>query len=399
MQASKETSIFFNINFIAASAVNLLVMVAYYLLFVVSSPYAAEKLHATPSAAGFVAGAMVLGCLSGRFVTGGIIDRFGFKKMIFFGLFVYTGSMLLYLITDNLPLLIANRLIGGIGVGCVGTVTGALIAYVVPQRQLGLGISYFSLSTLIALALGPFMGIFLMDFLSYQSIFILCSVFGAVAFLLAMLISASIELKKGPGGSFRLSDYIEYRSVPISATVLLGGVCYGCVQAFIAFHAREAELVAAASLFFLFYAITAFCSRPFTGRLLDARGENLIIYPALLLTACSLLLLAVATAEWEILLAGALLGIGYGNFQSTAQAVSVKIVPRTRFGQATSTFFIFLDLGIGFGPYLLGFVAPIAGYKGLYLLTAGIALAAVPLYHFLHGSKRGAPESCGDDAP
>ena len=47
-------------------------------------------------------------------------------------------------------------------------------------------------------------------------------------------------------------------------------------------------------------------------------------------------------------------GLGYGTFMSNGQAVTVKIVPVHRIGVATSTYFIALDVGLGFGPYILG---------------------------------------------
>ncbi len=399
----------FNRHFIAIAAINLCVMVAYYLLFVISSPYAAERFKTSPSVGGLVAGVMILGCLAGRFVTGGALERAPLRRLLFLGLGLYTASTALYLAPHSLPLLIIYRFLGGIGVGCVGTVTGTQIARIVPPDKLGQGISYFSLSTLLALAVGPFLGIFLTRTASYDTLFLLCLAAGPLSFLIALSLSPSCGMQPGSrseepaqeeteqtrqaGGnaaenlSSRLEQYIEYRAVPLAVVVLVVSLCYACVQTFMSAHAREIELVAAASLFFLVYAAVAFCSRPFTGRLLDTRGEDIIMYPALLLTACSLLLLGVAEASWELLLAGALLGAGFGNFQSTAQAVSVKKVPRRRFGQATSTFFIFLDCGIGLGPYLLGTIVPAAGYRGLYMLTAGIVLAAVPLYYFLHGRE------------
>ena len=79
------------------------------------------------------------------------------------------------------------------------------------------------------------------------------------------------------------------------------------------------------------------------------------------------------------------MGAGFGNFQSIAQALVLKLVPMHRFGQATSTFFIFLDLGIGLGPYLFGFIVPFVGYSGVYLLSAGVAFVAIPFYVLMHG--------------
>ena len=36
-------------------------------------------------------------------------------------------------------------------------------------------------------------------------------------------------------------------------------------------------------------------------------------------------------------------------------------------GLATSTYFIGLDIGLGFGPYLLGYLVPVLGYSNLYV--------------------------------
>lgn len=151
--------------------------------------------------------------------------------------------------------------------------------------------------------------------------------------------------------------------------------------------AAERELTAAASFFFLLYGIAAIGTRPLTGRIFDLRGENIIFYPSLVLTSISLLVLAFAQNGWMLLLSSLLLGIGFGNFQSAGQAVALSLVSRSRFAQATTTFFIFFDLGIGLGPYLFGFLIPSLGYGGMYQALAVLVLCAVVMYYFLHGRK------------
>lgn len=406
MSATTEQPRIFSYNFIAVSLINLFVMIAYYLLFVISSPYAAERFQASASLGGLVAGVMVLGCLAGRFVSGRLICN-GYKKVLFTGMFVYLGSMVLYLTADSLALLLGIRFLNGIGIGGIGTVTGTLIAHIVPPGQRGLGLSYFSLSTIIAMAVGPFLGIFLMQRLTYPTLFMLCLGLGLVSLGIALFLrvppletsgEAPGEAKgEATAGDCRarakrfslsgLSGFIEIRVVPVSMVILLAAVCYGCVQAFISPFAAGRGLGEGASFFFLVYAAVVFVSRPFSGKLIDARSENVVAYPALLLTALSLGLLGMADSPFMLLLAGAMLGVGFGNFQSIAQVVSIKLVPRHRFAQATSTYFIFLDLGIGLGPYLLGLLVPRFGYGGLYLASSLIAFACIPLYYWLHGRK------------
>lgn len=390
---------FFNKNFIAIAAINFCVMTGYYLLFVISMPYAMAAFDTSPGIAGLAAGLILIGCLAGRFVTGRLVSLVGFTKVLFSGLAIYCVGLALYLVAHDIALLMLVRFISGVGVGCIGTVTGTLVAHIIPLEQKGLGISYFSLSSVVALALGPFLGIFLMQRISFSTIFLFCLFLGVLSAGFACLLSApdiSGNSRQGTprpgespakGGVFRVSDYIEYDVLPIAFVTVALSVCYGAVQAFLASFAEEAGRMEVASFFYLVYAVVTLCTRPVTGRLFDRKGPDIVIYPALFLTLCGLLLLSGAASSWGMLLAGALLGAGFGNYLTTAQSISIKSVPPSRFGQATSTHFIFLDLGIGIGPYLLGLIIPVVGYRGVFGVAAAITAVCFPLYFFLHGRR------------
>lgn len=395
MKAMDEKAAIFSRNFIIVSLINFLVMVAYFLLFVISSPYAMERFGASPSISGLVAGLMVVGSLAGRFVCGKVIEKADFRHVLFVGLIIFVVSLGLYLVASTLPLLLAVRFVSGAGVGCIGTVTGTLVAHIVPPNQRGLGISYFSLSTVVALAAGPFLGIFLLERLDYPFLFSLCLLLGVICFVMALYLRVTIQeedAEEHPARLFAISNYIEIRAVPICLVILLVGFCYGNVQAFLSTYAGELGQGEAASIFFLFYTAVVFVTRPVTGRIIDARGENIVAYPALLIMALGFLILALAgSSAVFFLLSGALLGAGVGNIQSIVQVAAIKMAScRKRYGQATSTFFIFLDLGIGFGPYLLGLLVPKFGYDGLFMATALIASLTLPMYYLLHGRRQGA---------
>ena len=78
-------------------------------------------------------------------------------------------------------------------------------------------------------------------------------------------------------------------------------------------------------------------------------------------------------------------GLGYGTFMSNGQAVTVKIVPVHRIGVATSTYFIALDMGLGFGPYILGAVKEVVGYTSMFHVSVVVALLALVAYYLLYG--------------
>ena len=380
----------FTKNFIAISCINLIVMTAYYLLFVVSSPYAAERFAVSPSLAGLVAGLMLIGCLIGRFFMGRFIVFAGFKKVLFISITIYSVSLAMYLVADHLITLMLVRFIGGVGIGCIGTVTGTLVTYIVPPHLHGRGINYFSLSTILALAFGPFLGLVLMRHIPFSQIFLLCSAMGVCCLLIALVLSppavAPAETRDDHG--FHLDDYIEYSVIPLSIMVLLFSACYGSVQAFLAFYAEELGLSGTASWFFLMYAAAGFCLRPLAGKLLDTRGTNIVIYPALMIAACGFFLLSHVHSSPALLIAGVLVGAGVSNLQTAAQTASIRLVSKGRFAAATSTYFIFLDLGIGLGPYLLGFMVPSVGYQGMFMAATAIVLLSLPVYYWVHGRKQ-----------
>lgn len=156
---------------------------------------------------------------------------------------------------------------------------------------------------------------------------------------------------------------------------------------FLSFYAESINLVSAASYFFLVYAIVIIFSRPFTGKLMDSRGANIIVYPCIALFAIGMFLFSQASAGWMLLLAAAFIGFGYGNFNSVAQTVAVKVTKPHRFGLATATYFILFDLGLGIGPYVLGFIVPESGYRAIFVAMVVVIIICIPLYYLLHGRK------------
>ena len=120
---------------------------------------------------------------------------------------------------------------------------------------------------------------------------------------------------------------------------------------------------------------------------LQRRGENVLLVPVFLLTALALWLLAHAHSGAVLLLSGLILGLGFGNFQSIGQAVSLAMVTPSRFAQATTTFFILFDLGIGLGPYVFGFLVPSMGFSGMYTSLALTTLAALVVYCLVHARR------------
>ena len=370
----------FTRTFVAISLINMLGLGAYYSIFVVSTRYLAEVFHASADMAGLATGIIVIGCLVGRFFTGSIVHQAGYRRVLFCGVLLYLAASLAYFVADSLALIFLVRFISGISVGVVGTVTGTIVAVVVPPKFHGRGIAYFSMSTALALCFGPFIGIALLDSIGYRGIFGIGAALAVVNLLLAVVVKVEAVRRPAEHHRISISDFIEPRLIPFGLLGCFACLAWGNLQAFIAGYAHEYGVVAAASYFFLVYAAAMLVSRPFSGKIYDMHGPAVVMYPAFVCLGLGLVLLWANLGGWAVLLAGVFAGLGFGNFISVGQVSAISMVPRERYAQATSTFYVFVDFGIGIAPYLGGLMLPLVGYTGIFGLNSLVAFACVAGY-------------------
>ncbi|OTG61981.1 MFS transporter [Acinetobacter sp. ANC 3903] len=386
-------------NFILVSSINFQLVLTFYLLVVVIVGYAVAELGATTAQAGLVSGLFIVGTLIGRLLVGKFLERFGHKTTMIVGLIGFLIFSGFYFIPLNVAALLGVRFMHGFMMGMASTVLGTIIAQILPPTRRGEGIGYYSMSSTLGTAIGPFLAIWMMLHVGYNAIFALSTFIAMCCLIVALMIQVpnlpqhpkTVETQVSVKKPSFISQFIEMKALPISIIMLLASICYSGVLSFINFYAKEIDLVETASFFFLMYAIAILISRPFTGPLMDRKGENIIMYPAFIIMAIALILLSQAHSSFMLLLCAGLLGFGYGNIQSVCQTVAVKSANIERMGFATSTFFIFLDAGLGFGPYFIGQALGYISYSQLYFYSAMAVLACIVIYFLLHGrtaSKR-----------
>ncbi|OBW59010.1 multidrug MFS transporter [Solibacillus silvestris] len=381
-------------DFIIVSIINFVSILMFFLLMVTISSYAVDTYHVSTSIAGLVSSIFIIGSLIGRLGAGRLIGNIGPQKMLLIGLVLFFVTTTLYLMEWGVVYLLIIRLLQGIAVGTIGTATGTIVAMILPISRKGEGIGYFSLSAVLATAIGPFVGMFMLKLENgFDVIFYMNTSLSLMLLIAYFFVKISLPPVNKQNGqqteklSF-IEKFIEPKALPISFIALLIGFAYSGVMTFITFYAREINLVEAASYFFLAYAGIVIISRPFTGKLMDVRGPNVIVYPCLAVFAVGMLLFSQASAGWMLLIAAVLIGFGYGNFNSIAQTIAVKVTEPHRFGLATSTYFILYDLGLGVGPFILGMIEPHTTYRTIFVSMIPLILICIPLYYLLVGRKQ-----------
>lgn len=378
-------------TFVVNMLLNFIFYLVFYLPTVVIGTMAMERYHASASIAGILSGIFIVGGFIARLWAGNNMKRLGAKKLLYIGTLIYFLLTFAYFFVHSVVLLLILRLVHGLGFGIAATASGTLAGAIVPSSRRGEGIGYYALSVTLSSAVGPFLSMFLYRTSGFYSLIWL----SALLLFIALVGIFFIHVEKTTDSSnsvdnkvhkkFAWSNYFEKEALPISLIAFLIGISYSSILSFMDAYARNINLSEAASFFFLVYAITVLLSRPITGRVFDGFGDNFVMYPTYLFFALGLLLIGFAHSGWMLLLAAIFIGLGYGSFSPFGQAIAIRNSEAHRLGITTSTFFGFMDMGVGFGPFILGMFMPLLGYRNLYFASAILALLIAVIYHFVHG--------------
>lgn len=370
-------------DFVLVALINFITYLVYYLLMIIIAEFAMKSLGASPSQAGSAVGIFIIGALIARIITGSIIEQIGYKRMLFIGLGIYFISSFFYYPLNNLMLLMVVRFIHGIGFGVTSVVTSTVAAQIIPIERRGEGIGYYSLSTTLASATGPMLGMFLVRQLSFNTIITLSIILLVLGMFGGFILRMPKAKKVVPTNSqqkISIHHFLEKKAVPISLIGMLLGIGYSSIVSFLTSYTAEINLVAAGSFFFIAYSIAILFSRPIAGRWIDTKGENFVMYPSFIAFAIGLLLMGTTVNSWMLLLAALFIGAGFGTFLSSGQTIAIKVAPEHRIGLATSTFLAIVDFGVGIGPSILGAFVPIIAYRGVYISMAILAMVAGIFY-------------------
>lgn len=374
-------------NFISLSVANGLIYMVFYLLMMVVATYSMEILHTTPSQAGLIAGVFLLAALLARLFTGRYIEIIGKNKLVRYGTIFYLILLPCYFYVTNIYSFVLVRFLHGIGLGISTSALATLSVYIIPKSRRGEGIGYYSLSTTIAMALGPMFGMFMYSRWGFQSNLYFCHVLGVIIAIFIYMMKVPdfpVDQSKLKNMGTGLSAFFEKSALPISFIGTMCFFCYSSITGFLASYVKQINLVDTGNFFFLVYSLVLFISRPIMGRAYDKRG-NIIMYGAMAPFFIGFFCLGKADSPLLLLLAAALLGFGFGNFNTIGRAISLEGLPEYKYGLASSTFLAVAEIGSGFGPFCLGIFLPELGYRNMYMFLGVIAIIAMVVFKIFYG--------------
>ncbi len=365
--------------FVQLTAAMLVLFTGFYTLLP-TLPLYVKEIGGNETDVGLVMGAFTLSAVVCRPLVGGLMDRYGRRAFILWGLAAFAVTLYSYEWAGAIAALFMLRVLHGMSWASSTTAISTAVTDIIPAARRGEGMGWFGLSTTLAMAIGPLIGLWVMERWSFGALFVFGSVLAAVAFVLAV----TTRMKVRPAATGQRVGFYEPSVLPVTAAIFFLSVAYSGITTFLPLFAGQIGVNA--GTFFLVYAITLTAIRPVTGRLSDKRGEGSVIMPGIIITIGSLILLSQAEGNAIVMTAAILFGIGFGSTTPALQAATLRLAPPERRGVANAAFMTAFDLGLGIGAILLGWMSQHTGYAAVF--TAGASAAAVSFVIFASVVRR-----------
>jgi len=279
-----------------------------------------------------------------------------------------------YNLASTIVLLAVLRVIHGVTWAVSTTSVGTAITDIIPDSRRGEGMGWYGMAMTIAMAIGPMIGLWVVQNYSFHGLFLLATLLSFMAVVLSLITKMPFTPQKEKGKI----QLFEKSVLSITIVVFFLSFAYGGITTFLPLFASSIDVNP--GTFFFVYAIALTIVRPISGKLLDKYGEVFIILPALCITILAIVVLTISNGLTGVIIAAALYGVGFGSAQPALQAAMLTIVDPSKRGVANASFFTAFDLGIGLGAILLGVVSQMFGYRILFVGSAISGLIALILF-------------------
>lgn len=320
----------------------------------------ADTLGASGTFAGFIVGLLSLTAFFCRPFVGRLADRSSKRRMALIGSGLYLISNAWYAFCSNSGLLLCARIVNGIGFAFISVCLSAWLAMLLPVERMGAGMGIYGTMNALAQAVGPDLGIRIMQSFGYRSAFLTAAALSALVIVFVLLIrdgGQPIVKPAGEAPAKRQSRAMLLPSViPVALIFTMFGIPYFANQSFIVDIASARHLPFGVSIFFPIYALVLLGLRILLRNWFDTKSFTFWLIVCTVSGAGMITCLTVMNSVW-ILAAGAMCTAGaYGLISSVSQATAVTIAGKANSGMANSTYYAGIDLGMFIGPLVGGMV-------------------------------------------
>jgi EmrB/QacA subfamily drug resistance transporter len=154
----------------------------------IALPTISRELDAKTSQLQWVVSAYTLVFASLQITAGGLGDRFGRKRWFLAGLAFFTATSFIAAFSNSMDMLIAMRALQGLGAAFIMPLSLSLISAAFPPEERGRAVGIWSAISVSGVALGPIVGGAIVEYASWEWIFLINVPIGILALLVTMAV-------------------------------------------------------------------------------------------------------------------------------------------------------------------------------------------------------------------
>lgn len=328
-----------------------------------------------PAAVGLAVGAFSTTTLVLRPLAGRWADRHGRRPLLIGGAALFALLVVGHLLVTDLAWLVVLRSLLGVAEALYVVAGFAALADLAPPGRAGEALSYNSLTLYLGIATGPVIGQALLGRGGFPLVWAGAGVLLAVAALLAARVPETLEPASGPTSPAPL---IHPAALVPGLGLFTGVAVVGGFLAFASLRAAALGLDRWSTVLGLFGLVVVTC-RILFATLPDRVPPLRLAAAALGASGAGLVLVAVVPAVWSLFAGATVLAVGTAFLTPAVFAAVFSRVSPSQRGSAAGTASVFIDLGLGGGPVVLGLVAAAGGVPAAFLTAAGLAAAGAVL--------------------
>lgn len=295
------------------------------------------------------------------------------KNFMIAGTLLCTISGAAYLVAPPFWPLFIVRVVQGVGLALFSTASFTMLANMLPETNRGRLISYYYLSYNLSFAIGPYVGMLLINHFNFSVLFwvgtllSLCSLF-----LTLKLDNPEPVLIKNPSGS-TARFLFSREALPPSVMAFILNFIWASLCAFFPLYAIQ-HGVSNPGTFFIFLAVTLMLGRILGGRILDLYSREKVVMPCLSIIIVGIIIIPLAHTTAMYIFSAIILGTGWAFLYPSLTIYVIENAGLAR-GPAMATFTALGDLGAGIGPMFMGLVLERTSYPVMFscLILAGVA--------------------------
>ena len=366
-----------NRKFILLFITNLLMMATFY-ASVPILPIYCQQIGITGAKIGIVLTAMSVTTVLFRPFAGYILDNFNRYHVYMLFLALFCLPFIGFVLFPFYAALVVIRLYMGVVYSVCGSATTTLAGDVLPPSKVGQGVNRFALTISLGMAAGPFIGIQVQNHMSSKTSFVV--LFALTALALVCVSFCRIEYQKVERKKFVLADAFYKPALPFMFNMMFIMIPFGAVIAYSSIFAQEKGLSAVIPYFYIFLVAGMLLSKFSTQKMIDAGKHKVLVVVSLVILLVTMGSYFFMGTSVHLLLAGFLLGLGYGILQPLFQSFVTGTTPAPKRGTANATYLLSYDIGIGIGSFVMGMFQESIGLATGFAVTAAAYLIGGIIY-------------------